>query len=138
MAENEREVALDRRRDAYAADIQGFLKINVAEDTEKKTTPKLTNEESITRLANQHMARAEDNALYHGLRIGYTYFKPERLVSMLGPSQRRYFADMPEYPDGPVRRRSCILDEATGERWVEITYVFVDGKRVHLTRRQEH
>ncbi len=77
---------------------------------------------------NKVFINAYERALYAGLGLEFASFVPSRPCRALKAHEERYYvahadlgSDVPLHPDDPMlRRRSCIYDPHTEERWVEV------------------
>jgi hypothetical protein len=82
--------------------------------------------EAAPRTFNMFHLKALDWGMRGGLNIALSYFKPPRPVNLLTSSLVRYYVDLgisgDELAQGApgLKRRSCIEDKASGERWFEV------------------
>ena len=80
-------------------------------------------QKTIPLLPNQIYIRAVDHALKHGLGLDLAMFRASPVLRPLTGSQTRYYVDGGELPPQQVqngqKRRSCLTDSDTGERWLE-------------------
>ena len=129
----ERAVALERRAERFEDELQVFLRKRVDDEKQKSKLAKIAIEDSTGRLANQHIAQAIDATLVDVFQVGYSYFRPDRFPTRLGPFEERYFEDAELYPGGPTRRRSCVEDTNSEVARFEMSYTFDGEQRVHPT-----
>ena len=98
-------------------------------DRNKKRSAATRPVHGVEGIANCFFAQASDKALCAGVGLHLASFQVQTLVGPLGPREKRYFLEPDEAaacPNAIVvdgeegRRRSCIEDEATGDRRYEI------------------
>jgi hypothetical protein len=126
-----RAAAIRRRADQFEMDVQEFMHTKVDDAKGRKLKAKIELEDSTNRLANQHIAQAEDATLVDLFRVGYAYFTPQRFPDKLKAFEERYFVDKPLYPGGPVGRRACIWNALESKQRFEMMHQYVNGRRVN-------
>lgn len=94
---------------------------SASEDVEKKAV--------LERLANREFLRCLDHQWVRGAGISLADFLPGRRLRALHATEERYYVELPCPITQEPRRRSCIENKATGERFIEVPHVIVDGAR---------
>lgn len=81
------------------------------------------------RLANREFLRCLDHQWSRGAGVALADFLPGRRLRALQATEERYYIEMPCPITQEPRKRSCIHNKATGERFIEVPHVIVDGAR---------
>lgn len=138
-----------RRRDgeppetwsAEAALLRTFLE-GGADDLQVAKARKLTSAQAY-RAPNQHAVQALDHGLRGGLGLSVKDFVVESPPKPLASNQKRYYVEArelpgwtPPFPGEPHSRlKSCVEEEGTENRWVEVPTIMEGGR---IQRRSLH
>ena len=112
--------------------VKQLLIAHVEVERAGKAEDKLANVEAqakLNRQANRQWLHHVDHQWNRGAGVKLSDFLPARRLSALGVGQKRFFVEM----DCPVtqqkRKRSCIEDTVSGQRYLEVPLRVVDGLR---------
>ena len=91
------------------------------------------------RLHNQTHLQAYEHTLVGGLNINTAYFVPSRPCRALQADEQREYVESASVPDEaplpaddpPGRKRSVVVNTATGEKWIEVPRVCDGRGRLH-------
>lgn len=96
--------------------VQLFMTKKAEQDASAKSALK---QAEHARLANPHYIAGLDNAMQGGIGRSLLDFVAMRRAVPLKPGERRYFVDGSTIGEPAGTFVSCIVDEATGHRWLE-------------------
>jgi hypothetical protein len=108
--------------------LNGFVTEDREQLQQQKADSKLAKGE-LSRTSNKELLCCLDNQLLRGCGLSLQTFIPARPLRQLALDEERYFPMLKSGAGPELRRKACVKNKVTGERWFEVPLTIKQGVR---------